>query len=66
VGAINLRFNYFRITRAGGTITWWASDDGRAWVFAGSATFTISVARIGVGTSGANLALTCDWIWATG
>jgi hypothetical protein len=63
---INLRFNYFRITRAGGTITWWASDDGRAWVFVASTAFTISVARIGVGTNGANLSLACDWIWATG
>jgi len=66
VGVINLRFNYFRIQRVGGTITWWVSDDGRAWVFAASTGFTISVARIGVGTNGANLALACDWIWATG
>jgi hypothetical protein len=63
---INVRFNYFRITRAGGTITWWASDDGRAWVFVASTGFTISVARIGVATTAANLSLTCDWIWATG
>jgi hypothetical protein len=53
IGAINLRFSYFRISRAGGTITWWVSDDGRAWVFVASTAFTISVARIGVGTSGA-------------
>jgi hypothetical protein len=66
IGAINLRFSYFRISRAGGTITWWVSDNGRAWVFLASTAFTISVARIGVSTQAAGLSLACDWIWAVG
>jgi hypothetical protein len=66
VASLNLRFSYFRIQRVGGTITWWVGDDGRTWVFLGSTTFTIAVARIGLATTDANLTLTCDWIWATG
>jgi hypothetical protein len=66
VGAINLRFNYFRIQRVGSTITYWVSDDGRAWVFVGSTSFTIAVGLIGVGTQAAGLSLACDWIWGVG